>query len=58
MAVTEPHVVRQETRLHGNLGVMHLFFSVMAWNAPLVIVVGIIPVMLVRATGSAHRSHS
>lgn len=51
MAITEPHVVEQETRLHGNLGVMHLFFSVMAWNAPLVIVVGIIPVMLFTGNG-------
>jgi amino acid transporter len=31
--------------------VFSLFFSVMAWNAPLVIVVGIIPVMFVVGTG-------
>jgi amino acid transporter len=40
-----------EPRLRGNLGVFGLFFSVMAWNAPLVIVVGIIPVMLVIGNG-------
>lgn len=40
-----------EPRLRGNLGVLPLFFSVMAWNAPLVIVMGIIPVMLVVGNG-------
>jgi len=53
MTLADPHShpVDTETRLHGNLGVLHLFFSVMAWNAPLVIVVGIIPVMLFAGTG-------
>ncbi len=40
-----------EPRLRGNLGVFSLFFSVMAWNAPLVIVIGVIPVMLIVGTG-------
>lgn len=32
--------------LKGNLGVWHLFFSVMAWNAPLVIVFAAIPIVV------------
>lgn len=51
MAIAESAPADTERRLHGNLGVMHLFFSVMAWNAPLVIVVGIIPVMLFVGNG-------
>jgi amino acid transporter len=51
MTTAESPLVDSERRLHGNLGVMHLFFSVMAWNAPLVIVVGIIPVMLFAGNG-------
>lgn len=51
MTIAEPVSVDTERRLHGNLGVMHLFFSVMAWNAPLVIVVGIIPVMFFVGNG-------
>lgn len=51
MSVAEQPQVEPERRLHGHLGVMHLFFSVMAWNAPLVIVVGIIPVMLFAGNG-------
>jgi amino acid transporter len=51
MTIAESSTVDAERRLHGNLGVMHLFFSVMAWNAPLVIVVGIIPVMLFVGNG-------
>ncbi|MFF3372610.1 APC family permease [Streptomyces sp. NPDC002680] len=33
-------------RLGGNLGALHLFFSVMAFNAPLVVVIGVLPIML------------
>ena len=51
MTIAESAPADTERRLHGNLGVMHLFFSVMAWNAPLVIVVGIIPVMLFVGNG-------
>ncbi|MEB3370540.1 APC family permease [Saccharopolyspora mangrovi] len=42
-----------EDGLRGNLSAVHLFFSVMAWNAPLVIVVGVIPVMLTVGNGIA-----
>ncbi|KRC53081.1 MULTISPECIES: APC family permease [unclassified Nocardioides] len=38
-------------RLRGNLGTLELFFSIMAYNAPLVVVVGIIPIMLVAGNG-------
>jgi amino acid transporter len=41
---TSPH-------LHGNLGTLELFFSIMAYNAPLVVVVGVIPVMLILGNG-------
>lgn len=51
MSVSESSRVEPEPRLRGDLGVIHLFFSVMAWNAPLVIVVGIIPVMLFEGNG-------
>lgn len=34
------------TRLRGNLGVFHLLFTVMAFNAPLVVVIGFIPVIV------------
>lgn len=51
MTVVSESLSNSETRLRGNLGVFHLFFSVMAWNAPLVIVVGVIPIMLVVGTG-------
>ena len=51
MTIAESAPADTERRLHGNLGVMHLFFSVMAWNAPLVIVVGIIPVMFFVGNG-------
>lgn len=38
-------------RLHGSLGTLETFFSVMSYNAPLVVVMGIIPVMLVVGNG-------
>lgn len=37
---------RSRPELKGNLGVWHLFFSVMAWNAPLVIVFAAIPIVV------------
>jgi amino acid transporter len=52
-ASTGPITDQAGPRLRGNLGVAQLFFSVMAWNAPLVIVVGIIPVMVVIGNGIA-----
>jgi amino acid transporter len=51
VTVTDPTTPRVSSRLHGNLGFLDLFFSVMAWNAPLVIVIGIIPVMLFTGNG-------
>lgn len=51
MASVESQNIQSEKRLQGSLGVMQLFFSVMAWNAPLVIVVGILPVMLFTGNG-------
>jgi amino acid transporter len=39
-----------EPHLTGKMGSLELFFSVMAYNAPMVVVIGIIPIMV--ATGS------
>lgn len=39
------------SRLSGNLGVLHLFFTVMAFNAPLVVVIGLIPVVISNGNG-------
>jgi amino acid transporter len=44
LADTEPH-------LHGNLGTFGLFFSMLAYNAPLVVVVGVLPVMVMHGNG-------
>lgn len=52
-ATSGPSTAAETTRLRGNLGVFDLFFSVMAWNAPLVIVIGVIPVMVVIGNGIA-----
>ncbi|MER7395252.1 APC family permease [Streptomyces sp. NPDC000151] len=38
-------------RLQGNLGTLGLFFSVMSYNAPLVVVVGVIPLMVTSGNG-------
>jgi amino acid transporter len=38
-------------RLGGNLGALNLFFSVMAFNAPLVVVIGVLPIMLAIGNG-------
>ena len=38
--------VAQPTRLRGNLGSVQLFFTVVAYNAPLAVVVGFIPVII------------
>jgi amino acid transporter len=35
-----------QPELMGNLGLFHLFFTVMAWNAPLVIVFAAIPIVV------------
>ncbi|WP_270887966.1 APC family permease [Pedococcus sp. 5OH_020] len=50
---TIPTVAEHGTgpRLHGNLGTLELFFSIMAYNAPLVVVIGVIPVMLIVGNG-------
>ncbi|MFF1831488.1 APC family permease [Paenarthrobacter sp. NPDC058040] len=37
--------------LRGNMGVLQLFFTVMAFNAPLVVVIGFIPVMIAYGNG-------
>lgn len=47
---TTEHKPQTEPHLKGNLGFLSLFFSVMAFNAPMVVVIGIIPIMV--ATGS------
>jgi amino acid transporter len=50
--LTQVAEVRKDSpRLRGNLGVFDLFFSVMAYNAPLVIVIGVIPVMVAVGNG-------
>ncbi|MFC8511743.1 APC family permease [Streptomyces sp. NPDC057257] len=38
-------------RLHGNLGTLELFFSIMAYNAPLVVVIGVLPLMVSEGNG-------
>jgi amino acid transporter len=43
-ADTEPH-------LRGNLGTLGLYFSMLAYNAPLVVVVGVLPVMIMHGNG-------
>jgi amino acid transporter len=53
MTLTDRPVAATDTRLRGDLGVLNLFFSVMAWNAPLVIVIGVIPVMVIIGNGIA-----
>lgn len=40
-----------DPKLQGNLGTFGLFFSVMAFNAPLVVVIGVIPVMMATSIG-------
>ncbi|MEB3370541.1 APC family permease [Saccharopolyspora mangrovi] len=40
-----------EPKLRGNLGTLGLFFSVMAFNAPLVVVIGVIPIMVSSGNG-------
>jgi amino acid transporter len=47
---TEP-VRETEPHLHGNLGTLGLFFSMLAYNAPLVVVVGVFPVMIAHGNG-------
>jgi amino acid transporter len=37
--------------LTGKMGVLELFFSVMAYNAPMVVVIGIIPIMVANGSG-------
>jgi amino acid transporter len=37
--------------LHGNLSALDLFFSVLAYNAPMVVVIGVIPVMVATGNG-------
>jgi amino acid transporter len=44
-------VVDDAPRLRGNLRTLELFFSIMAYNAPLVVVIGVIPVMLIVGNG-------
>lgn len=46
MAVTTQEAVEAQPELKGNLGLFHLFFTVMAWNAPLVIVFAAIPIIV------------
>ncbi|RNM12035.1 APC family permease [Nocardioides pocheonensis] len=41
----------ESPRLHGNMGSFELFFSIMAYNAPLVVIIGVIPVMLIVGNG-------
>jgi amino acid transporter len=38
-------------KLKGNLGALGLFFSIMAFNAPLVVVIGVIPIMIAMGNG-------
>lgn len=40
-----------DTRLKGSLGTFGLFFSIMSFNAPLVVVMGVIPIMIATGNG-------
>ena len=42
----EGGTIQTVPRLHGSLGTLGLFFSMLAYNAPLVVVMGIIPLMI------------
>lgn len=42
---------RSQPHLKGNMGFLSLFFSVMAYNAPMVVVIGIIPIMVSTGAG-------
>lgn len=46
MATVTKEATNVQTELKGNLGLFHLFFTVMAWNAPLVIVFAAIPIVV------------
>lgn len=48
--ITTQRAPQAEPHLTGKMGSLELFFSVMAYNAPMVVVIGIIPIMV--ATGS------
>ncbi|MDQ0867808.1 amino acid transporter [Arthrobacter sp. V1I9] len=46
MATITKEAANVQADLKGNLGLFHLFFTVMAWNAPLVIVFAAIPIVV------------
>ncbi|WP_309130486.1 APC family permease [Brevibacterium sp.] len=46
MSLTTQQAANIQPELKGNLGLFHLFFTVMAWNAPLVIVFAAIPIIV------------
>jgi amino acid transporter len=53
MAVRTEVLLEESTgpHLRGNMGTLGLFFSMLAYNAPLVVVLGVIPVMLYAGNG-------
>jgi amino acid transporter len=50
-ATAPPDTTAPGSHLRGNLGTTHLFFTVLAFNAPLAIVVGFIPVIIGAGNG-------
>ncbi|MDV7241692.1 MULTISPECIES: APC family permease [Rhodococcus] len=48
---TIPSTAGDSTALKGSLGTFGLFFSIMSFNAPLVIVMGVIPIMVATGNG-------
>jgi amino acid transporter len=48
---TIPSTAGDSTTLKGSLGTFGLFFSIMSFNAPLVVVMGVIPIMVATGNG-------
>ncbi|WP_416061854.1 APC family permease [Rhodococcus indonesiensis] len=46
-----PSTVGDSTKLQGSIGTFGLFFSIMSFNAPLVVVMGVIPIMVATGNG-------
>ena len=55
MDVLSPQVterpLRSQQHLKGNMGFFELLFTVMAYNAPMVVVIGVIPIMVETGAG-------
>lgn len=49
--VAVPTEAQAQQQLSGKLGGLQFYFSVMSYNAPMVVVIGVVPVMVARGTG-------